>query len=76
MYSWKTAAVQSAFGVEQTLSLVLLHRLDQCVVAQQPGAQQAVEAAPASSSGDSSLDVVTVAPLPGQARCTSPLCWG
>ena len=45
MYSWKSAAVQSAFGVEQTLPLVLLHHLDQCAVVQQPDAQQAVEAA-------------------------------
>ncbi len=49
MYSWKTAAVQSDFGVEQTLPLALLHHLDWCAVAQQAGVQQAVEAAQASS---------------------------
>lgn len=49
MCSWKTAVEESALGVEQMLPLALLHHLDQCSVAQQAGAQQAVEAAQASS---------------------------
>jgi len=50
MCRWKTAAVQSAFVVEQMFPLVLLQHLDQCAVAhQQAGVQQAVEAAQASS---------------------------
>ena len=49
MYSWRTAAVQSAFGIEQRLPLVLLHHLDQgAVTHQQAGVQQAEEAAQAS----------------------------